>query len=249
MLRFTSWRSGVRAAFPDYFKKPWLVVGKGPSSDHIKDLELEAFNVFTLNDAVRLVDHCAIAHAIDVEVFDRSGEEFQKKARWILTPEVPHENMKARRPLAAYLELGRHLGDPKPSLFRACAWLVAFERAGNLVAYKKKIDLPQDGPADAVPVRYFSAEAAIGILGLMGVRTVRTIGIDGGSSYGQAFKDLVPLENGRQDFNRQFERLIPTAQYFEMDLRPVTVPNQGPAAGKFLPYDSSHPPDSFPELP
>lgn len=209
MLRFADWKLGLRQLRPSYFERPWLILGKGPSSDRLGEVSLANFNVVTLNDAVRLVRHCDIAHAIDIEVPLRAGRDMAEKARWVLMPERPHVGCREGPPIAEYLT-GR----------RPCKHLEDMEKAGQLVAYRKWSGEISQAPTDAVAVRYFSAEAALSILGLLGARHVVTVGVDGGTTYGKAFKDLKPGENGRPDFGPQFERMRQLALFYEMTVHP-----------------------------
>lgn len=211
MLRFADWKAGLSQLRPSYFKRPWLILGKGPTSDRLSEVSLADFNVLTLNDAVRLVASCDIAHAIDIEVPQRSGFEMRTRARWVLMPERPHVACHQGPPIATYLMEKDHRDNRD---------LCEMERAGQLVAYKKWPGDIDAAPPDTVTVRYFGSEAAVALLGLLGVRKVWTVGVDGGSTYGQAFKDLTPGANGRPDFSLQFQRILQLAQFYEMTVRP-----------------------------
>jgi hypothetical protein len=209
MHRFQDWRVGLEHLRPSYFKNPWIILGKGPTSDRLAEVNLALFNVLTLNDAVKLVPSCDIAHAIDFEVVARAGRLMRERARWVLMPERPHVGCHQGPPIATYLT------EKAPR-----TELPAMEKAGQLVAYRKWPWDVSEAPPDSVTVRYFSAEAAVSILGLLGIRDVLLVGVDGGTTYGKAFEGLKPGENGRPDFSVQFDRIRQLAAFYEMNVRP-----------------------------
>lgn len=168
-------------------RKPWLVLGKGPSIDSYKSTDVTKYNVLALNHTVTL-GPCAIAHAIDMEVLDDVGEEIKKNANYLFMPDRPHVGMRQGPMIEHHLSRNVTLG--------------AMEQAGRLVTYRKYVSSARVAPACVVPVMYFSGEAAFGILAALGVKEVFTLGIDGGATYGETFSHLKPLENGHKDFDQ-----------------------------------------------
>lgn len=189
--------------------RPWLMIGKGPSADRIADVALTDFDVCTLNDAIKLVPRAQLAHFIDVEVYDRCAELLLARADYIAIPDVLHRACKPALPAGVFIA---SRGD-----------LRALDAAGRIVVYKRWARTLNEGepPEGWIACRYFSSEAALGILGALGARIVRTIGIDGGSSYAKAFEGLTPLQNGRTSFDVQGPALDAIAARHGIDLVPM----------------------------
>lgn len=190
MIEFAEWIRNVRFA-----DKPWLVLGKGPTFARRGEFDLTGFNRVALNHVVRELE-VQIAHMIDADVAELCAESLLTNAEWVLMPLHPHIKNRPdpEQPLRKILERS-------PALQRV-------DQAGKLVAYPleyvKNDALPR---APGIKVRYFSAEAALGILGEMGVKKIRTLGIDGGRQYSNDFKDLADqtrLANGQPSFDVQF---------------------------------------------
>ncbi|MBA3846057.1 MAG: hypothetical protein H0X45_05370 [Planctomycetes bacterium] len=96
--------------------------------------------------------------------------------------------------------------------------------AGRLVWYNLGTGGDPRPDAPIVPVRYFSGEAALGLLATAGVRNVRSLGIDGGTSYSATFTDLddkTLLANGRSSFDRQFEEFPKIIMRTGVDYAPL----------------------------
>jgi hypothetical protein len=81
-------------------------------------------------------------------------------------------------------------------------------------------DSPITGPFDVL-ARYFSSEAAIGILAQAGVKSILTAGIDGGTDYAREFTSLTPLTNGRASFDDQFDCIEAIVDQYALDLKPL----------------------------
>lgn len=167
-------------------KKPWLVLGKGPSIDRYAATDTSLYNVLALNHTVSL-GPCAIAHAIDMEVLDDCGDDIKRNAKYLFMPARPHVGMTQGPMIEEQITKNQVLG--------------VMEQSGRLVTYQKYVSSARVSPPNVVPVMYFSGEAAFGILAALGVKEVFTLGIDGGAKYGETFSYLKPLENGRRDFD------------------------------------------------
>lgn len=168
-------------------RKPWLVLGKGPTIDQYATVDTTKYNVLALNHTVTL-GPCAIAHAIDLEVVKDCGSAIEKNAKFLFMPDRPHVKMSQGPAIEVHLPT-------TPAL-------EYLERQGRLVTYKKYVASARIAPPNVVPVMYFSGEAAFGILGAIGAKEVYSLGIDGGATYGETFSHLKPLENGRKDFDQ-----------------------------------------------
>jgi hypothetical protein len=207
MRDFFDW---FRSQTPDAARRPWLILGKGPSFDRRRDFDLTQFGLLALNHAVReqAVD---VAHAIDLDVIDGCGEALLRNARRLVMPWIPHVK---NRPGEADLQ---QLAARHPILQR----LQAEER---LLWYNLSTAGRAHGDSPVVPVQFFSAEAALNLLAAAGVRTVRSLGVDGGSSYSGRFQDLAGttrLANGRASFDRQFESIAATIARTGIDFAPL----------------------------
>ena len=167
-------------------KKPWLVLGKGPTIDRYAEVDVSRYNVLAMNHTVTL-GPCQIAHAIDLEPVEECAAAIEANARYLFMPDRPHVAM-TRGP-----EIARHFG--------RVPLLNAWSKARRLVVYTKYVASARIAPPGVVPVLYFSGEAAFGILAAMGVKEVATLGVDGGAEYGRTFAALKPLTNGRQSFD------------------------------------------------
>jgi hypothetical protein len=197
----------------DWNDRPWVILGKGPSFTRHRDIDLDAYYLFSLNHVVRerKVD---VAHYIDLDALTASADATRANAEWLMMPLHPHVNFApSPRPLGELL-------DEVPVLRE-------FGERGRLVCYLHEpavhagVAIPVEGEP-VVRVHFFSAEAAVNILAHAGVRRVRTLGIDGGVSYGQAFHDLgTLLANGQQSFDGQFIGIYKTVKEYEMDFGPL----------------------------
>lgn len=185
---------------------PWLLIGKGPTFSHRNELDLKGFRTFGLNHVVRALP-VDVAHAIDIEVLEQvSAEVWLQNAGVLVLPWRPHRNC---RP--AEQTLADHVRD-RPLL-------AELEAQGRLLWYHLSTGrhFGEDPPGPRVPVKFFSAEAALCLLAGAGVRTVRTLGIDGGGRYAAEFADLEPLTNGRSSFDEQTAELARIVRRYGLD--------------------------------
>jgi hypothetical protein len=109
------------------------------------------------------------------------------------------------------------------------------ENTARLVTYNfAQEESPEHSPEHSVDpwtivARYFSSEAALGILGRMGVRKIYTLGIDGGTKYSKSFEDLSSstlLTSGQPSFDLQFEQLERIARQFNFEIEPLVAPEK-----------------------
>jgi hypothetical protein len=190
----------------EWDKKPWLVLGKGPTIDRYGSIDVSRYNVMALNHAVAL-GPCQIAHAIDLEPVEQCSDWIEKNARYLFMPDRPHVKM-TRGP-----EIEEH--------FARVPLLKRWSEEGRLVVYTKYVASARIAPPGVVPVLYFSGEAAFGILAAMGVKEVATLGIDGGTQYGRAFAALKPLTNGRQSFDQHIAAIYDILAVNKMTWTPL----------------------------
>lgn len=187
------------ASAPRFYKKPWLIVGKGPSYKLIDTLDTSEYNVLTLNHVIRQ-QQAAITHLMDVDVFDACANEIYNQAEFLVMPYYPHSDH-----LPGKFSL--------PELIRQWPILQKIDQENRLFWYDHLgLKALRFGSRPIKLVRQFfvhsfSAEAALAILALNNIKTIRTVGIDGGAHYNEVFADSDPhtlLANGRASFDEQF---------------------------------------------
>lgn len=210
MLELKDWIEQTK-----FLDKPWLVLGKGPTFARRYEIDLEQYNTIALNHVVR--EQCVdVAHIIDIDVVEACGDALVHNSTWLLMPRHPHVNCIA----SDYLELSDWV--------KLIPALAEVESRGKLIQYSFSHE-PTSEDHWTIGARYFSSEAALGILGRMGIKTVRSLGIDGGRNYSGAFADLnnqTLLLNGQRDFDLQFNQLHEIAQHFKIDFQPLLSNSQ-----------------------
>jgi hypothetical protein len=183
----------------DVNAKPWLVLGKGPSYERIRDVHLADFYTCSLNHVVRHhpVD---LAHIIDIDVVEACKDVLERNARTLVLPFFPHVN---------HAPTGKSMED----FIAEMSVLRAMSLQGRLVWYNLSSAKQRVGDSPVITANFFSAEAAVGILATCGARTIRSLGIDGGASYAPSYQDLegiTLLANKHASFDRQFEGIART---------------------------------------
>jgi hypothetical protein len=204
MIELHDWFA--RAPFPD---RPWLVVGKGPTFQRRSEFAVGAYNTLSLNHVVTEMD-VDVAHIMDIDVVDACADALRTNCRVLVMPRHPHVACEPSR---------RRLED----FFDAVPILRELDEQGRLVWYSSS-GAPVPGATRSIRVRFFSSEAALGVLGEMGVRDVRTLGIDGGRAYGSSFRhldDVTKLANGQPSFDLQFTELELIRRRYAMTLSPL----------------------------
>jgi hypothetical protein len=209
------------AALPDILEwsrrtdlnaRPWLVLGKGPSYRKIHNVDTSKYSLLSLNHVVR-ERPVEVAHVIDLRVVLDCARAIYDNARVLLMPLHPHLDS---RPGPTRLE----------QLVPEITVLKQLADEGRLYWYNASTWKDADPASPTIRVRFFSAEAAIGILATCGARTVRSLGVDGGASYAGEFGDLVGatlLANGHQSFDRQFEGIARTIRESGIFYAPLHV--------------------------
>lgn len=209
---------GVRSFF-DWFSsqselkvRPWLILGKGPSFSKRQFFNLAQFYTLSLNHAVR-EQSVTVAHIIDFDVVEACGDCLETNAQVVVLPWAPHVNNRAGN--KTLLELT----EVSPVLRR-------LNEQHRLLYYNLSTGQSHRAGSPVVPVRYFSAEAALNLLTAAGVKQVRSLGIDGGADYSQDFADLKEktlLANSRTSFNKQFEEIAKIILRTQVDYAPLDV--------------------------
>lgn len=199
--------------FFEWFKKnpktarTWVIMGKGPTFDRageIPNLD-EQYAAFALNHVCRQ-RHVFVAHMIDANVIDEI-EELEAKADFVVMPWQPHFKFV---PTPKTL---KELIDEKPVL-------KDLNEKGRLLWYNLCTGKAPRLGHPVVSVKYFSAEAAVCMLAMAGVRKIRTLGIDGGTKYSGAFKDIQPFRGGHKTFDLQTESINETVRKYGLNYAP-----------------------------
>lgn len=203
--------------------RPWLIVGKGPTAQRLKDgipPELNKYRFFTLNHALRFRPCAEVAHIIDVDVLDDPfmiASLYYEKS-YLVMPQYPH--IKQRPDFNRSLLT---LTDEIPIL----AYLFSKNR---LLDYNLNFSLTNDTGITArpparwqeLPIRaqWFSSEAAFDLLSKMGAKTIHTIGVDGGAQRAAVFSDI-PFNNPHGSYDLQFRNIERMAKERGVDYQAV----------------------------
>jgi hypothetical protein len=166
--------------------RPWLIVGKGPTSDHLSSFDTSKYRCLTLNHACKVVEPAA-AHFVDVEAFE-ACRTYLFPPTLVLMPWHPHHRFHPS--IKAVID------------WPAIATLAADARLGTYNATTAG-KLPKHPDVPTIRLTSFGATAAFNLLIAAGVRAIFSIGVDGGTGYGAAFDPADRLANGRKSFDAQ----------------------------------------------
>ena len=194
-------------------------LGKGPSFARLRNYDLGRYRTASLNHVVRELP-VDVAHFIDLEALATCADSVIRNARWLLVPRQPHVQFHpSLRPIEEY--------------FAEVPVLAEMSRAGRLVCYHHEVPWSRAAGVPVPPgeqrlhIVAFSAEAVVAALAVCGVRVVRTLGIDGGTSYAEAFADLratTRLVNSQPNFDAQFINIQRIVSEHGMDYGPLEEP-------------------------
>jgi len=197
------------AAWAPFDDRPWLLLGKGPTFQRRSEFDLGAFNTVSLNHVVK-EQPVDVAHIMDLDVVAACADALRTNCRYLVMPRHPHVDC---APSQYRLE----------DFFDAVPVLRELDEQQRLVWYSSS-RAPMPGSTRTIRVRYFSSEAALGVLGELGAKQVRTLGIDGGTQYGASFahlNDVTRLVNGWTSFDLQFAELEFIRRAYDMTLEPL----------------------------
>jgi hypothetical protein len=204
-------------------ERPWLVLGKGPSSAKYDPSLADTHNVMALNHAMRGA-RALVGHAIDIEVFEHLNAADLAGIEYLCVPWVPH--VRQKRPFYGGKSF---FGPGSRSLDQCCAenpLLQEYADRGRLLSYNLSSAPPsRRHPGLALVTGHsFSAAIVIRLLAQSGARVVRTLGIDGGSAYGASFADLeskTKLQTGQTSYDSQFQEIADTMNAFDLTCGPL----------------------------
>lgn len=174
------------------------MLGKGPTFQKIRGLDVSSYDLCSLNHVVRELP-VTLAHIIDLDVVTDCADSIDRNARFLAMPYRPHvRNKPSEKTLQDFA--------------REHPLLEKLEKQGRLLWYNLSSSPPySDSPV--IKAKFFSAEAALNLLVACGVKVVRSLGVDGGQTYSANFDDLKDktlLSNGHQDFDKQFNGICET---------------------------------------
>lgn len=191
-------------------KKPWLLLGKGPTFSRREEYPLDDFRLLSINHVVREMP-VEVASIIDIDVVRECAAEIERNAQFLVMPRFPHvSNQPCERNLESY--------------FDEIPVLKTFAEKNRLVWYNlaSSTNVLPDSPV--VPYGHFSGEVVTNLLAMLGAKKIRTLGIDGGQQYAAQFADLQKkkLNNGWPDFNVQNDGIARAIQKYDLDYGPLT---------------------------
>lgn len=192
----------------------WLIVGKGPTSDRIDEIDTSKYHVLTLNHACRIVEP-TIAHFVDIEAchncYDVLFDRTETNGIRLVLPWHPHrDNKPGKETLLTEITKTKRGG-----MFWEARRYAELER---LYSYNATTagSLSKGHGLRTVNLRFFSAVSAFGLLALAGIRTVYSVGVDGGTEYGSRFDVKDKLSNGRKSFDDQMPEIAKIVRKYKM---------------------------------
>jgi len=191
--------------------KPWLLLGKGPTFQKIKSVDLTPYFVCSLNHVVRELP-VTLAHIIDIDVVADCADAIDRNARFLAVPYRPHFQ---NSPCEKTIE----------DCIHEIPILKKLNDENRLIWYNLSSSPAREG-SPVIKAKFFSAEAALNLLVAAGVKVVRSLGIDGGRTYSRAFDDLrdkTLLANGHQSFDKQFKGICETIRKSGVFYAPLHV--------------------------
>lgn len=180
-------------------RKPWLVMGKGPSLSRFNASLGERFHLFSLNQAALIARQVDIAHFTDFECW--LGSVGVRASAYCL-PWYPHwEHQPTKRPLPDFATF-----DPR------LTWRTLLSY--DLISAGERRNWPD---RERVVAYAKSAEAAVHILALAGQKTIYTIGVDGGAERDARFSGSYVMQPWNQ-YDDQLPRLAAFESKYRLSL-------------------------------
>ena len=208
--------------FEDWLKenpcqKPWLVVGKGPTFEKVRSVDLDNYRTISLNHTIVEIKS-DIFHMIDLDVLYGIEEDIERNAKYILMPYYPNiDNKSCDQSLDYFL---------KQNIF-----LREMDSQGRLLWYNSSQSKMAHLNYPIIPVKYFSADAVVALLVTSGVTEIWSAGIDGGNTYNNNFShlnDKTLLSNTQNSFDYQFIAIASMlekykARFIPLNERPIRI--------------------------
>jgi len=198
--------------------KPWMVVGKGPSFPKHRDFNLGNYNSIGLNHVVCKLPQLDFVHMTDIEVLDGISDVLMSSNKMrLIFPFFPHVKNKP--------DISRSVDTMlNEKTYKHRKLLVKLYNEDRIFTYLSSLSSRSCRRKNIGPkiyVRYFSSVAVVNLLAGLKVKNITIIGIDGGTVYSKEFSGLVPLTNGRQDFDCQFKEIDKTVHKHKIQFRRI----------------------------
>jgi hypothetical protein len=198
--------------------RPWMVLGKGPSFPKHRDFNLSSYNSVGLNHVVCKLPQLDFVHMTDIEVLDGVADVLMSSSKMrLILPFFPH--VKNRPDVSRSVDIILN-----EKTYKHRKLLVKLYNEDRIFTYLSSLSSRSCRRKDIGPkiyVRYFSSVAVVNLLAGMKVKDITIIGIDGGTVYSKEFSGLVPLTNGRQDFDCQFKEIDKTVHKHKIQFRRI----------------------------
>jgi hypothetical protein len=174
----------------NFLKKPWLVLGKGPSIDRIKTIELHNYNVWAINQTLSLIPKADVWACSDYECFTDvpTGMIYQQ---FFYMQSSPRWRNKGES------------GDLNSFINHNYVLKMLLQRMGifSLDFDGEKILFPDKNPFTLD----ISGAMAFQILGKLGVKEIYSLGLDGGEGRGEVFEGSHKIDGNSYEIH--FERV------------------------------------------
>lgn len=207
MINFLDWSQN------NITKKPWLIVGKGPSFeklDQFTEHDNNEYQIITLNHAIEKTK-ALIAHVIDFDVIADIHNDIDINAEFLLMPWYPNVNSSSG---------SKNLKE----IATEHSFIQQMDKQNRLLWYNSSLANQHNDNYPIIEVKYFSFDAVVSLLAASGATEIRTIGIDGGTQYSNNFahlNDKTLLSNTRLSFNDQFIAVAQTIEKHPINVTPL----------------------------
>lgn len=203
----------------DLPRRPWLLLGKGPSFRKVFEFDARSHVKIGLNHVAReqLPFQLDFLHVFDRDVIDSYDKLLLARTRFLVMPDIPNISYKI-----PFLE-GTFFKPDRITTEQSLAGnqlLGEFAKQGRLLVYPRGNTRVS---RDDWPVRVgsFSASTTVDLLSKLGVKTLTLAGIDGGTQYAPDFEDLAEstlLNGGQPSFDAQFAEIAETRYRHKMSI-------------------------------
>ena len=183
----------------NFHKKPWLVLGKGPSVDKVESVELRKYNVWSINQTLRLIPRADVWACSDYECFTDipTGMIYsqffymQSTPRWRNKPDSGNIHTFINHNYS----------------------LKALEKMDMVFS------LDFNGEERLFPEESFtmdiSGAMAFQILGRLGVKEIHSLGLDGGEGRSEQFNESHKIDGNSYDLH--FERVRHWVNFYNIN--------------------------------
>jgi hypothetical protein len=192
------------AVISTFDKKPWVVLGKGPSIEKLKEsdaLDLShKYNIWAINQTIKLIGKADILSCSDYECFTDipTGMIFNQPVYMQSTPRWRNKGESGN-----INTFSNHNYSLKMLMLRNELYSLDFESEERL--------FPDQEPF----VMDISGAMAFQILGRLGVKEIFSLGLDGGNGRAEEFEGSHKIDGHSYDIH--FERVKHWATFFNIN--------------------------------